>query len=807
MTGKQNSEGLLQAITEFLLKSGFFNTLEVFQHELSAERSLNQDSQSLSLLGKALDSGDQDSFYKLWTRFLPLNVTRSGEGQKLTFYAHVYFAIFPIHPLNRQSKSLSESEFKTRMEIFKDFLNTKGSELSKTEEFLHFYALPYIPSPQEHPAFKILFTRGWVAELKERISKYFKSNASQNQQPLLVQIYKNYSSGKSRSQPRGKNVRKELESSFDEEVFAEHEELKSQYFLLQKREEYTRNTLVESQAKWTSFSKDILSLTKDLYSCVENLRRGFNVDYSLISSILEKVNRYEIFLNNNGDDASVSYSQADHSVSDLTPSPHRRDISESSIAPIRLDKEMVKGYSTLPHLNYAIVIRDLNNLQDEMQICSLLQALRWRLSRSQAYLRKEILGAYVKYNVLCTTKPHDFLLDKLLEWEGRVKEFTVRFLNVIATECAGRSYLLSKENLISILANALFIEKEDSVLRQNTLGILQKLSLRRNAQSAMIEIDMIDWLGKVLKHELHSISYYSLEYATALLMNLSLRTLGKDKIQNSHIDLLLVLNHLLEHENTQVRTYVNGTLYSILTRQKLKDRAIELGMDSKLQALKKASDEHFKRQIQYILDQLNTESTDDCLSDDNDDEVEDRDEDEGDLDEFITEDEDMDDIIQEPILTGEELLVQKYIAKPVKNPSEKPFSRPATPGNLERNLPSELRSRPKIPRSPGEVQREEVKRKKEELLRKKQENEEKERERRRELEEFKREEEIHRIDPLEISEEIENSSKMTKIEADNLENPENPEKSEKPEEPVKVVGTGEFSYAFKSRDKIPRSPL
>ena len=119
-----------------------------------------------------------------------------------------------------------------------------------------------------------------------------------------------------------------------------------------------------------------MNLTKDLYSCVENLRRGFNVDYSLISAILEKVNRYEIFLNSNGDDASVSYSQADHSISDLTPSPHRREVSDSSIAPIRLDKEMVKGYSTLPHLNYAIVIRDLNNLQDDLQLCSLLQALR-----------------------------------------------------------------------------------------------------------------------------------------------------------------------------------------------------------------------------------------------------------------------------------------------------------------------------------------------------------------------------------------------------------------------------------------------
>ena len=107
-------------------------------------------------------------------------------------------------------------------------------------------------------------------------------------------------------------------------------------------------------------------------------------------------------------------------------------------------------------------------------------------------MRKEILAAYIKYNILCTAKPHDILLDKLLNWDSRVKEFTARFLNVIATECAGRSYLLTKENLIRILTSVLYQEREDTILRQNTLGILQKLSLRRHAQSAMIELDMID---------------------------------------------------------------------------------------------------------------------------------------------------------------------------------------------------------------------------------------------------------------------------------------------------------------------------
>ena len=78
---------------------------------------------------------------------------------------------------------------------------------------------------------------------------------------------------------------------------------------------------------------------------------------------------------------------------------------------------------------------------------------------------------------------------------------------------------------------------------------------------------------------------YSIEYATALLMNLSLRDAGKDKCEEPDIELLNVLNDLVEHENLQVRTYVNGTLYSIFTRKKLREEAKELGMPEVLQYL------------------------------------------------------------------------------------------------------------------------------------------------------------------------------------------------------------------------------
>ena len=69
-------------------------------------------------------------------------------------------------------------------------------------------------------------------------------------------------------------------------------------------------------------------------------------------------------------------------------------------------------------------------------------------------------------------------------------------------------------------------------------------------------------------------------------MNLSLRVAGKNKCEEMpRNSVLSVLSELIEHENMVVRTHVNGTLYSILTRRSLKVQASELGMQDMLQYL------------------------------------------------------------------------------------------------------------------------------------------------------------------------------------------------------------------------------
>ena len=90
----------------------------------------------------------------------------------------------------------------------------------------------------------------------------------------------------------------------------------------------------------------------------------------------------------------------------------------------------------------------------------------------------------------------------------------------------------------------------------------------------MIEGGVIGWIVRILRTSQDFLSDYSMEYATALLMNLSLRNRGKDECEKlateQQINILKVLSDMMEHDNLQVRTHVNGTLYSILTRQSLK---------------------------------------------------------------------------------------------------------------------------------------------------------------------------------------------------------------------------------------------
>ena len=205
---------------------------------------------------------------------------------------------------------------------------------------------------------------------------------------------------------------------------------------------------------------------------------------------------------------------------------------------------------------------------------------------------------------------------------------------------------------------------------------------------------------------------------------------------------------------------MNGTLYSILTRNSLKLQANQLGMSDMLQYVMQNSDEQFQRQIQYILTQVTSEPIDGDqekeeemkdggIEDEEEDEEDEYGEDDGEgsqANEFEEEGEYNDTIKIEGIPIGEELLTQQFmlgsdegmaqtitITKRMEDQKEERLNRSAiskeegrpitgmgsdNPFNLsrmgyanpaanDRGIPSAMKSRPRIPRTPDGVSTEE----------------------------------------------------------------------------------------------------
>ncbi|KAJ3250016.1 LisH domain-containing protein armc9, partial [Borealophlyctis nickersoniae] len=233
----------------------------------------------------------------------------------------------------------------------------------------------------------------------------------------------------------------------------------------------------------------------------------------------------------------------------------------------------------------------------------------------------------------------------------------------MASDCAGREYLLSCDGkeLIQVLVENMKQEERDTIYRQNLLGALQKLSLRRTAQSTMNTLHLIPYLLTLLS-DLDGLSEYTIQYGTALFMNLCLRTAGK-KACCELVDperTLKVLMELSECENLQVKTYVNGTLYSILSDPTLREHARAIGLGDMLQYLRGVSDEGLVRQIDFVIEQLNAEETPD-ISDTVSEDGEEEDFEEEEEDQDATDEEDTDDLTpQGDEVAGDALLVRMY---------------------------------------------------------------------------------------------------------------------------------------------------
>lgn len=229
----------------------------------------------------------------------------------------------------------------------------------------------------------------------------------------------------------------------------------------------------------------------------------------------------------------------------------------------------------------------------------------------------------------------------------RLQTQTAKLLNTISSTLPGRLYLLTSSTTTPTLSQTLstLIHDTDTPLRLHLLITLQKLSLHRKAQTQMTspQTNTSAWLHTLLTGW-EDLPSPTLRYATALLMNLSLRTAGRKRILEAGgtEGILRLLGSILECGDPEVRTFVNGTLYSLFGMKSVREWGRRLGMEDLLKYVRGGCDEVLVRQIDFVLGQLGIEDheTEGGENDDNEDAVSEDGEDE---DEFEFEDEEEDD--------------------------------------------------------------------------------------------------------------------------------------------------------------------
>ncbi|XP_039667778.1 lisH domain-containing protein ARMC9 isoform X2 [Perca fluviatilis] len=645
---------LLGMIKEYLTFEVFEETVHSFDKECKRKGKLVSKPQGSTLrdaktrgiqkdLLSSFDDGDHKVFFELWTENIPSEIKDTdSEAQSLEFYLHIHFTIYP---LRRHPDRHDRAEFEERISHFKQYLETRGAALSQTTEFLPYYALPFVPNPTVHPSFKDLFQDSWIPQLKYKLEQFMSVTLKPSNTPRLLNLYKD-----------GGRSNKEA----------------MQQLQLQ---------LVESDRRITSYVRkfnkmqadyhNLIGITAELVDTLEATVSGKMISPEYLQSVCVRL-------------FSSQMRQSMVQSTDFTRPGTASSMLRASIAPQR-----AKEVPMLPSLDYEKLKKDLVEGSDRLRSL-LLQALRWRLTRSlPGEQRDTVLQAFISNDLLERYSTKQKTVLHLMRSKNEItRQYMARLINAFASLAEGRVYLSQIPILLKLLTEVLRTEEKDSLTGENVLVALQKLSLRRSQQTAMIADNLIGWLVDELQDS-DCLSDYTLEYSAALLMNLCLRTKGKRKCAETAKHVLKVLTDLLGHENHEIRPYVNGALYSILCIPSVRQEAKEMSVEEILRCYSKEENPDLNRQIEFIIKQLNSADEEGPESDDE--------EEEDDNDEDLMEtDLDIEEVLQpQPReLSGESLLTTEYLgimtnmakvkrkSNPLPQPSvDEPLQRPVTPSS------------------------------------------------------------------------------------------------------------------------------
>ncbi|KAH3763006.1 ARM protein [Pelomyxa schiedti] len=543
-----------QDVVDWLVAHGLSDTISAMHKEMekNASSATSQNYAALkSNILEAFTRGDGDAFFSLLqTHVEPTAESHPDHHKQLTqinFLLHIYFAIFPIHPITRARAVIPRTQ---TMETFKQYLDKNGNAAATASghfppDYLSYYALPFVPNPERHPSFESLFTSSWIQKLEQKLEEALNKIFQVSEQPTPG----------------------------------------------------TENGVLASVT---------MKLLDALFS-------GVTLPQAKLTELYQ---------------SAKSYLPRDYSP----PKPYLHSSTTDIGSPRQPPPNPVptpKQHTALENLqlDYKKINTDLITL-GEIPKCLLLQALNWRLSRTSGVQSNTTLTGLIQNDFLGIKRsgPKTVLSNLLgTHSSNLIQDYTCRVINTLTVEWAGKEYLSLSTDLIPLLFEILQNAPLDSILQQQSLAALQKLSLRRAAQSTMIKTGCIEWILDILISP-NTLSKHTLVYSMALLMNLSQRNLGQSTCENSTSpDAVAILMNLLSHSDSLVRLYTHGCLFSLLGRAAIRYRARSLGLPRILsqKVTEPTTSEDELKQLEYILGQFNLpeEPEDDDELDDSDDDA------------------------------------------------------------------------------------------------------------------------------------------------------------------------------------------
>ena len=659
---------------------------------------------------------------------------------KLDFYLEIYFALFPImgnKPINQKA----QTELKQNMEDFKKFLEKKEIELSKTTEFLAYYALPYIPNPKGHPTYAQLFKPEWISDLKNQLincvkfylpspdkkypaiydlvnGKNIKMNNINNINNNMIQKKEENKNNNLNNIDNNININNNINidniNKINVELKNENEKLVEELKRLKAKDEKSKIAFIDSQKTWSNLALNIISYSFGLIDIYNNVAN--NVQNPQVEKIRQKLVKYQNFLkknmeelekNKNANNSSLMVKKEEldtiensilnqNNISTKKNNNINNNINDYSmknnINNVKMgDKDTLGGSNNNINIinenekdnninNYSRDENDNNNIKenqnmdnidnendnlqkgksiqidyepdnlidmkrfisalnrkiqvDDNKLIYIFREIRLRIfRRNNRQLSELTLYELFMYDLFGTLSKSSYLFHELINNQILNLE-VMKILNALASLNKGRNYLLAKETLIDDIVQCMIREKTDSDLRQKCLGTIQKFTLRSQPQNKLIELNVIHYIVNLFAYEADSLSDYTVEYGLALIMNLSLRKAGREKFEAIADKMIQILQKFMDKDNIQVLTCINGTLYSLLKKQKFKNEARNKGLDVKLKTAK-IDNPQLKKQITYILEELNKPPEEEEEYDENfEEDINEKDEEENNYDDY-----------------------------------------------------------------------------------------------------------------------------------------------------------------------------